>query len=41
MNATEKINITVATTVNVPVAKVWEYWTTPQHIINWNNASDD
>ena len=41
MNATEKINITIATTVNVPVAKVWEYWTTPQHIINWNNASDD
>ena len=41
MNATEKINITVATTVNVPVVKVWEFWTNPKHITNWNNASDD
>ena len=41
MNATEKINITVATTVNAPVAKVWEFWTNPKHITNWNNASDD
>ena len=41
MNATEKINITVATTVNAPVVKVWEFWINPKHIINWNNASDD
>ena len=41
MNATEKINITVATTVNVPGVKVWEFWTNPKHITNWNNASDD
>ena len=41
MNATEKINITVATTVNAPVVKVWEFWTNPKHITNWNNASDD
>jgi uncharacterized protein YndB with AHSA1/START domain len=33
--------ITVETTVNAPVAKVWEYWTTPKHIIKWNAASDD
>ena len=41
MNATEKINITVATTINAPAAKVWEFWTNPKHITNWNNASDD
>ena len=41
METTEKITITVATTVNIPVAKVWEFWTNPKHIINWNNASDD
>ena len=33
--------ITVETTVNEPIEKVWKYWTEPQHIINWNNASDD
>lgn len=33
--------ITVQTTVNAPIDKVWELWTTPQHIIKWNNASPD
>ncbi len=34
-------SITVETTVNAPVAKVWQCFTTPKHIIKWNNASDD
>jgi uncharacterized protein YndB with AHSA1/START domain len=33
--------ITVQQTVNAPVEKVWEYWTTPEHITQWNAASDD
>ena len=33
--------ITIETTVNAPVEKVWKTWTSPEHIINWNNASDD
>ena len=33
--------ITVENTVNAPVEKVWEFWTSPEHIIKWNNASDD
>jgi uncharacterized protein YndB with AHSA1/START domain len=33
--------ITVETTVHTPVEKVWRYWTEPQHITKWNNASDD
>jgi uncharacterized protein YndB with AHSA1/START domain len=33
--------ITVETTVNEPIEKVWKYWTEPQHITKWNNASDD
>lgn len=37
----QKITITVETTVDVPVAKAWECWTEPQHIIHWNFASDD
>ena len=37
----QKTNLTVGATVNAPVAKVWEYWTDPKHITQWNNASDD
>ena len=33
--------ITVQTTVNAPIEKVWKFWTEPGHIIHWNNASDD
>ncbi|WP_175987451.1 SRPBCC family protein [Bacillus sp. Marseille-Q1617] len=33
--------ITVQTTVQAPVEKVWEYWTEPNHIIKWNAASGD
>lgn len=37
----EKTIITVASNVNAPVQKVWECWTKPEHITQWNNASDD
>lgn len=33
--------ITVESIVNAPVEKVWDFWTVPQHIIQWNAASDD
>lgn len=33
--------ITITTTVNAPIEKVWEYWNSPQHISNWAFASDD
>ncbi len=33
--------ITVQTEVNAPVEKVWEYWTNPVHITQWNAASPD
>ena len=33
--------ITVATTVNAPVEKVWECFTQPKHITQWNSASED
>lgn len=41
METQSKTLITVETSVNAPVKKVWEYWTKPQHITQWNNASDD
>lgn len=36
-----KTKITIETTVNEPLEKVWKIWTTPEHIMKWNNASDD
>lgn len=33
--------ITVEALVDAPVEKVWAYWTGPEHITKWNNASDD
>ncbi len=33
--------ITVQATVNASLEKAWEMWTLPEHITNWNFASDD
>lgn len=33
--------ITVETLVRAPVEHVWSVWTEPQHITQWNFASDD
>ncbi len=33
--------IIVETTVDSPLEKVWDFFTEPKHIINWNHASDD
>lgn len=33
--------ITVSAIVNKPVAHVWDRWTDPVHIMQWNAASDD
>jgi len=41
METQEKTVITIASTVDAPVAKVWEYWTKPEHVKKWNAASDD
>ncbi len=41
METQEKTVITVESLVNTPVEKVWEYWSMPEHIMKWNNASDD
>src|SRR5688572_30805744 len=41
MEAVLKTKITIETTVNAPIEKVWESWTEPQHITKWCAASDD
>lgn len=33
--------ITIETTVHAPIEQVWKAWTTPEHIVQWNAASDD
>ena len=38
--ATNK-SITVQSTINAPVEKVWKYWSEPAHIMQWCQASDD
>ena len=35
------MKITVKTTVNAPINKVWAAYTTPADIMQWNAASDD
>lgn len=41
MSTTEKTKITVSASINAPVKKVWELWTTPEDIKQWNSASED
>ena len=41
METKETTVITVESTIDAPVEKVWEFWTKPEHITKWNNASDD
>jgi uncharacterized protein YndB with AHSA1/START domain len=33
--------ITVQATVNAPIETVWKSWTMPEHITQWNAASED
>ena len=37
----EKIFIEVQVNVEASLGKVWECWNGPEHIVNWNFASDD
>ncbi|HWK72431.1 MAG TPA: SRPBCC family protein [Burkholderiaceae bacterium] len=35
------MRITVETTVRAPIEKIWQAYTTPSDIVQWNAASDD
>jgi uncharacterized protein YndB with AHSA1/START domain len=39
MNADQEVTIEVV--VDAPMEKVWQAWTGPEHIVKWNQASDD
>lgn len=36
-----KSKITVETSVRADLSRVWTCWTAPEHVVNWNFASDD
>ncbi|MCE5206050.1 MAG: SRPBCC domain-containing protein [Porphyromonadaceae bacterium] len=37
----ETVKITVQSSIQADIQKVWDYYTQPEHIIGWNFASDD
>ncbi|MEO5602703.1 MAG: SRPBCC family protein [Cyclobacteriaceae bacterium] len=41
MDTTTKTAITIETSVNAPIEKVWRFWSEPKHITQWCNASED
>lgn len=41
METAHKTPITVSATINVPLSKVWAYWTQPNHLTQWTHAADD
>src|SRR5882757_6596332 len=41
METANKTKITVQNIVKAPVEKVWKFWSGPEHITQWANASDD
>lgn len=41
MEPANKTRITLENTVRASIEKVWNHWTTPEHITKWSYASDD
>ena len=37
----EKKTITVQSVINAPVEQAWKLYTEPDHVMKWNNASND
>lgn len=41
METKDITTITIEAEINAPIEKVWKFWTTPEDIVNWNNASEE
>lgn len=41
MDVNQPIKVTVQAVVQASIEKVWSYWTEPEHITKWNQASED
>ncbi len=37
----EKKTITIKALINAPVEQVWKLYTEPEHVMKWNNVSND
>lgn len=37
----DQSTVAIETIIHAPVEKVWACWTEPEHITQWNSASDD
>ena len=38
---TENTAVTIGATIAAPLDQVWQMWTQPEHVTQWNHASDD
>lgn len=41
METNQPTKVTVQAVIQAPVEKVWRYWSEPEHITKWNQASED
>jgi predicted 3-demethylubiquinone-9 3-methyltransferase (glyoxalase superfamily)/uncharacterized protein YndB with AHSA1/START domain len=41
MKTKEQVILSVQSKIDAPLELVWKLWTTPEDIMNWNNASED
>lgn len=41
MGTSNPTRVSVQAVIHAPLEKVWRYWTEPEHITKWNQASDD
>ncbi|MFC6334239.1 SRPBCC family protein [Paenibacillus septentrionalis] len=41
METSNSTKVTVQAVVKAPIEQVWSYWTEPEHITKWNQASED
>jgi predicted 3-demethylubiquinone-9 3-methyltransferase (glyoxalase superfamily)/uncharacterized protein YndB with AHSA1/START domain len=41
LNMSNATMLKVQTTIQAPIEKIWQCWTDPVHIMQWNNASED
>ncbi len=41
METNNENKVTVQAMVQAPIEKVWSYWSEPEHITKWNQASED
>src|SRR5215216_300030 len=41
MSTANVTKVTVESTINAPVEKVWEFWNLPEHVTKWCSPSPD